>query len=133
MKKKCPVCKTEFNTAGTQGGQNRIYCFSCLPYGLSRKERKTIGRVLTQQRVSDYKLSIGCQLCGYKKCPKALEFHHVFAEEKANEPSLVARGSWENFLLEANKCILLCANCHREEQSGLIDNDKIINIYNQKS
>lgn len=132
MDKICPICNKKFTTQGFRGGENRIYCFDCLPYGLPKKERTTINRILTQKRVDNYKMSIGCQICGYKKCSKALEFHHIFAEEKETEPSLAARRSWENFLIEANKCILLCANCHREEQSGLIDNGKLVGIYNQK-
>lgn len=54
-----------------------------------------------------------CQVCGYNKCPNALEFHHISG--KAESPSyVIMRWSWEKAKKELEKCILLCANCHRE-------------------
>ncbi len=54
-----------------------------------------------------------CQCCGYDKCSKALEFHHVDSSEK--EHGVVFRNSgFRKVLDELKKCVLLCANCHRE-------------------
>jgi predicted HNH restriction endonuclease len=54
-----------------------------------------------------------CSICGYKKCNGALEFHHQ--REKEKMISILLKGnSREKILKEAKKCILLCANCHRE-------------------
>lgn len=54
-----------------------------------------------------------CCICGYGRCPNALEFHHV--EGKKEKPSyVVMRWSWERAKVELEKCILVCANCHRE-------------------
>lgn len=39
---KCFYCKQEFSLIGTQGGQNRQFCFNCIPEGLERKEKKEI-------------------------------------------------------------------------------------------
>lgn len=53
--------------------------------------------------------------CGYNKCISALEFHHLNPNEK--DFSLSERGncvSWEKVKVELDKCILVCANCHRE-------------------
>jgi hypothetical protein len=56
-----------------------------------------------------------CQLCGYDRCINALEFHHVDPTTKAGSPSyLVMRAKWETVEKELEKCILICANCHRE-------------------
>lgn len=64
-----------------------------------------------------------CAICKYSKCMDALEFHHINPSEK--EFSLGgARGSilsWAKILNEAKKCILLCANCHREFHAGLVN------------
>ena len=56
-----------------------------------------------------------CVKCGYKKCKRALSFHHKDASEK--DFGLSARGltrSWEKMRIELDKCMLVCANCHME-------------------
>lgn len=56
-----------------------------------------------------------CVFCGYKRSIWALDLHHVVAHQK--EFGLSARGltrSLEKIKAEADKCILVCANCHRE-------------------
>ena len=129
MDKNCPVCSKIFTTQGFWGGENRIYCFDCLPYGLPKNERTTLNRILSAKRLDNYKLSIGCQLCGYSKCSRALEFHHVYPSTKDCDPGEASKRSWSKFLLERDKCVLLCANCHREQQDGLISDKTIEKIY----
>lgn len=56
-----------------------------------------------------------CIRCGYDKCERALEFHHRDPDMK--EFGLAANGiihGWDAFWAEAQKCDLLCANCHAE-------------------
>jgi len=56
-----------------------------------------------------------CQTCGYKKCQRALSFHHKDPSQK--DFGLSAGGltrSWAKTVAELDKCILLCANCHME-------------------
>ena len=55
-----------------------------------------------------------CCLCGYNKCIGALEFHHVEPENKKYQLSSGNCHKIEDDLEEAKKCILVCANCHRE-------------------
>lgn len=60
-----------------------------------------------------------CIICGYDRCVRALEFHHVNPAEK--EFGLSSRGltrSWIAIKHELDKTILLCANCHREVEAG---------------
>lgn len=54
-----------------------------------------------------------CERCGYKKCIDALDFHHKNPSEK---DFTIGGKSWslERLKKEADKCILVCANCHRE-------------------
>lgn len=56
-----------------------------------------------------------CALCGYSKCLAALEFHHKEPNNKIGTVSdvLMANGM-KAAREEANKCVLMCANCHRE-------------------
>lgn len=67
-----------------------------------------------------YVLGDKCQICGYDKCIQALDFHHVNPEEKASDFNANANRSWQITRDEIKKCILLCANCHREVHAGLI-------------
>ena len=56
-----------------------------------------------------------CELCGYDRCEEALEFHHADSSKK--EFGISQAGltrSWERVKGEIEKCILVCANCHRE-------------------
>lgn len=62
-----------------------------------------------------------CILCGYKNYPGAFDLHHVDGATK--EFGLSMQGltrSWEKTKKEADKCVLLCANCHREVHGGVV-------------
>jgi len=54
-----------------------------------------------------------CSTCGYKKCIGALEFHHLENKDFGLSEKGMTR-SWEKMIPELDKCILVCANCHRE-------------------
>ena len=61
-----------------------------------------------------------CRLCGYNKSNSALEFHHINAKTKVYGISVSgACHDLEQDLNEIKKCILVCANCHREIHDGL--------------
>lgn len=63
-----------------------------------------------------------CCSCEYKKCSKALEFHHIDPLEKDFSISNIGiTMAFEKMVTETRKCILLCANCHREVHDGLLD------------
>jgi len=56
-----------------------------------------------------------CEQCGYNRCIDALEFHH--ANSSGKDFSISEKGytrSWSKVKEELDKCMLLCANCHRE-------------------
>lgn len=62
-----------------------------------------------------------CVICGYNRYVGALEFHHSEPEHK--DFGLSSRGmTWalSKMIEEAKKCILVCANCHREIHAGLV-------------
>jgi len=61
-----------------------------------------------------------CEGCGYDRCTEALEFHHL--ESSRKDFGISSKGytrSWSKIREELEKCILLCANCHREVHAGL--------------
>jgi hypothetical protein len=65
------------------------------------------------KRVLKHKEGLGCSICGYNKCGAALDWHHVDPSTKGMKLGI---RSYFSKLGEAerNKCILVCANCHRE-------------------
>lgn len=60
-----------------------------------------------------------CVKCGYDKCIRALEFHHLNPLEKDFGPSQNMNMSWNKIKIELDKCILVCSNCHREIHEDL--------------
>lgn len=63
-------------------------------------------------------------ICGYSKCLGALDFHHIDHSDK--KFSISADGEtlgWKQVVLELSKCVLVCANCHREIHAKLISLD----------
>jgi uncharacterized OB-fold protein len=61
-----------------------------------------------------------CGICGYDKCPQALDFHHLDPTQK--DFSLSTTGvtrSWTKTVPELRKCVCLCSNCHREVHAGV--------------
>jgi ribosomal protein L37E len=68
-----------------------------------------------------------CVICGYNKCRRALDFHHINPDEKDFRIADLGHGSikWSKIEKELRKCVVLCSNCHREVHDGLHD-DKIL-------
>ena len=115
MIKICEICGKEFETL--PNGASRKYCFECSPSytkGGSRAQTITaLRKAMKKEAVR--RMGSKCCRCGYDKCSRALEFHHSNPNEK--EFGLAAKGvchTWEEFWNEAQKCELLCANCHAE-------------------
>lgn len=63
-----------------------------------------------------------CVCCGYNRYIGALEFHHTDPTQK--DFGISASGytrSWDSIMSELDKCVLVCANCHREIHSGILN------------
>lgn len=91
-------------------------------YELLRNRRYRIKDLLVEYKGSK------CQICGYNKCLSALEFHHLDPNEKDfNISSNMKYANLEKLKKEVDKCILVCANCHREIHARILDLDNIKN------
>lgn len=97
-------------------GNNLNKCASCK----SSERRRAV-----KERAIKYKCG-KCVICGYCKCNRALEFHHINPSEKdfhiAGNPNM----RWDKLKEELDKCVLLCSNCHREVEEGITNIDGAI-------
>lgn len=113
--KKCGRCKieksdSEFYKRG-KTNVNTCYCKECL------RKNALIRLKLFKEQCVEYKGG-KCELCGYDYSVSALEFHHKKPEQKdfaiSKSKMLSFEKHKEKILVELDKCILVCSNCHRE-------------------
>jgi hypothetical protein len=55
-------------------------------------------------------MKCGCNFCGYRDNPLALQFDHL--GNKTRQVSHMVLNSIKNLIKEVRKCRVLCANCH---------------------
>lgn len=79
-----------------------------------RQYNKVKNRIRKLKELSVEYLGGKCVVCGYNTCIWALDCHHKDPETKSFSVSKYHSRSWDNLKPELDKCILLCANCHRE-------------------
>lgn len=109
------VCKHHGLTDYVKEGKGRYRCKKCIALHVAdcRRNRK-------KKLVETF--GGACELCGYNKCVRSLHFHHI---DPATKSFGVAEGgtcrSWVQSISEANKCALICSNCHGEVEEGLTE------------
>ena len=67
-----------------------------------------------------------CQICGYNKYQGALDLHHINGKKEFGIADKGYTRSWEKVKTELDKCILVCANCHRELEAGVAQLPKVV-------
>lgn len=115
-------CKHHGDVKFILEGRGYYRCTKCRMDAVSRK-RKNLKKDLVEYKGGK------CEKCGYDKCVAAMDFHHLNPKEK--DFAISKNGhtkSWAKLKKEADKCILVCANCHRElheELNGYKDTREI--------
>lgn len=104
----CFNCKqtkpiTDFYTKGTRL-QNR--CKSCFNSYCTQRWRDKKIAVITQ-------FGNQCKDCKISYHPNVYEFHHLDPKQKEYSWHKMRLFSHQKMQKELNKCIMLCANCHR--------------------
>jgi hypothetical protein len=82
-------------------------------------EKATKRQVDTKLRMIQYKGG-KCDHCSLKvenSHAAVFDFHHLDPSIKEKNLSNIKSAKWENIVKELDKCILLCANCHRMEHT----------------
>lgn len=124
MIKHCITCKQdkfleEFNT------KPRASCKECLNKRAAKWRKDNLEKArgyFTNERakISQWKADRGCSVCSENN-PVCLDMHHLDPNTKEGDPS--RRGRFENFLKEAEKCVVLCRNCHAKVHAGVLTLD----------
>jgi hypothetical protein len=85
-------------------------------YIQKRKDTANQARQDKLNWIRQYKLDQGCSICGYNKCARALEFHHIDPNVKEYSVTKMAlrKHSLQRIKTEIAKCVIVCANCHAE-------------------
>jgi hypothetical protein len=130
--KKCSVCKKaknieEFSWRWKTLGIRQSACRECRRVQVKKwyskhkeehlenvKVRKYKFRQEVRQYVWDYLSAHPCSECG-EADPIVLEFHHLRGKDKAVSELVGAGWSIQRVQAEIDKCIVLCANCHRRK------------------
>ena len=98
--------------------EQKYRCVKCRSEAVQKRRDKT------KQILIEYKGG-KCEICGYNRCISALEFHHLDPNEK--DFGIASKGytrDIETNKKEVDKCILVCANCHREIHNKIIQLNK---------
>lgn len=135
--KKCAICKedkdpSEFNKHKHRADGLQTVCRPCNRarsrkyYNENKEYHKkviVVRNISARQKARDYIASIKtkCSICDeVEKC--CLEFHHIDPSKKEHTVSrlLASNPTISTIQKEVDKCIILCANCHRKLHAGLI-------------
>ena len=106
---KIMTCPTHGETEFSLRKDGRWRCKKCASEYVTNKRKKQ------KEELVLYKGG-KCEICGYEKCIDALEFHHLDPTKKDFVISGYGK-SIKKMKEEVDKCILVCANCHREIHS----------------
>ena len=111
----CTKCGRElpldqFNWRSKAKGTRRDDCKDCHNGYMKEKYREK------KLEIQDLKQGLKCAKCGYDRCGAALDFHHINPDEKDERIAQMIsnRYSLDKIYEEIKKCVVLCANCHRE-------------------
>ena len=114
--KNCIICQNELSKTQVKYCSNK-----CKQKGHYQKYKTNANSTYSQYKRADIRKKEfiklkggGCSICGYNKNTSALEFHHINQEHKDFHFSNTKTTNINKIRKELNKCILICANCHRE-------------------
>lgn len=106
----CVECSKEYAPVGSK----QKACEPCWPTYRKRRhaEQARNRNRLRKQMAIEYKGG-KCSSCNKIYPDAVFEFHHLDPREKDLNPCHAMQRSWKNLKKELDKCIMLCANCHR--------------------
>lgn len=106
--------------------------------GCLQKEKRKTGKKVVNFRIRVKTALVEannhrCACCGLEDDQIVYDFHHLNPKEKSfgigNGSTTRSKQSYAD---EAKKCIMVCANCHRKIEKGLIPRDNLQIIFDEK-
>lgn len=108
--KTCKVCSGSFKPTGGK----QFACAKCAHVYWKQKHAEQCRRRSRQRKLDGIEYLGGkCVDCGGVYHPAIYEFHHLDPSIKDSDGSDFVQRRKETMLKELDKCVLLCANCHR--------------------
>lgn len=105
---RCKVDKplSEFYSNSTRSSRTQIYCKQCFnSYTTARFRRR-------KKQAVEY-MGARCADCGGVFPYYVYDFHHLDPSQKDMQFNSLRRRSWDTIRAELDKCVMVCANCHR--------------------
>lgn len=103
----CKEYKTLDNYYFTKGKLGQKVCKDCV------RQREKNKYQSKQNELNEFKQNHPCVKCGCSKF-YLIDFHHLNPAEKDYTISDNSHAKIETLMKEIDKCVSLCANCHRE-------------------
>ena len=105
QKIKTCICGRQFIYKGTR-------CYCCVQKDREKNVIKKIKKITGNK----------CQICGYDKDFRVLDFHHLDPSKKKFNLTIrnLVNRKWSLVLEEIKKCIQVCCRCHREIEYNII-------------
>lgn len=101
------ICKHHGTTSFYKSGTSSWHCMKCNVIAVSKRRRLVVDTIKKEHGGK-------CNRCGYDRCLAALDFHHLDPAQKEHGVGIGDTRSIAKMRTEAAKCLLVCANCHRE-------------------
>lgn len=113
--RKCAICNEYKNTddfykrAGKRNEEITSYCKKCNTHYHTQRMRDTKIKMINYKGGSCKKCNLSLNDSNYY----VFDFHHLNPFDKDPNFSKIKFRSWKFIISELDKCILVCANCHR--------------------
>lgn len=122
MEKTCKTCQkslpiSSFHTEKKVVDGRTSNCRDCI--SAKRQAKRKRERDKTNDIILVKKMA-GCVCCGYKEYPIALDLHHTDPSVKLDKLGAMKRAGVNKVLAEVDKCVVICAICHRLLHAGII-------------
>ena len=83
------------------------------PAWVSRRYKIELQRIRARKQQAVEYMGGKCSDCHTVYPAAVYDFHHLNPAEKDMDPQKALRATWDKARVELDKCVLLCANCHR--------------------
>jgi len=128
--KRCATCKDSkplfnFRKDNSRKDKLSVSCTLCLKNRSNLAYKQKYAKSILEKNnkireaVAVIKRNLGCLVCGESE-PVCLDFHHPDPSIKELQVSDATSFSFAKVLVEIDKCLCLCSNCHRKVHAGII-------------